>query len=182
MAGHGRPRRRRGHGAAQLKMSGYCWQFPECLIVMCCAKIGILSYQIAAQGLTNAMNELGGRWLVTADHGHAEGMLHCDMKLATAHHMQNVNFRVCMLSYHIATQRLTDATNELGGRWLVTADHGNAEGMVQRDKKGQPVMDDGVPIPLTSHTLSPVCLCFVCCAGHVHLSGCQTWMCRACYT
>lgn len=55
-----------------------------------------------------------------------------------------------------ALQKLTDATNELGGRWLVTADHGNAEGMVQRDKKGEPIKDDGVPIPLTSHTLSPV--------------------------
>ena len=57
----------------------------------------------------------------------------------------------------VLLQALTEATNKLGGRWLVTADHGNAEGMVSRDKKGSPVMDDeGHPIPLTSHTLSPV--------------------------
>jgi 2,3-bisphosphoglycerate-independent phosphoglycerate mutase len=38
-----------------------------------------------------------------------------------------------------------------------TADHGNADDMVQRDKKGKPLKDDkGKVIPLTSHTLAPV--------------------------
>ena len=45
----------------------------------------------------------------------------------------------------------------LGGIWLVTADHGNVEEMVQRDKKGNVLMEDGRPVPLTSHTLNPVC-------------------------
>ena len=66
-------------------------------------------------------------------------------------------------------QALTEATNELGGRWLITADHGNAEGMVSRDKKGNPVMDDaGNPIPLTSHTLSPVRPSRVCLLAVLH--------------
>lgn len=39
---------------------------------------------------------------------------------------------------------------------LITADHGNAEEMYQLDKKGQVQMQDGIPIPKTSHTLNPV--------------------------
>lgn len=54
-------------------------------------------------------------------------------------------------------QELLDAVEEVGGTWLVTADHGNAEDMVQRDKKTkQPLKEDGKPRPLTSHTLNPV--------------------------
>jgi len=42
--------------------------------------------------------------------------------------------------------------------YLVTADHGNADDMVQRNKKNEPIMgEDGVtPLTLTSHTLAPV--------------------------
>ena len=40
---------------------------------------------------------------------------------------------------------------------MVTADHGNAEDMVQRDKKTKKaLMEDGKPRMLTSHTLNPV--------------------------
>ncbi|CAG9467098.1 unnamed protein product [Pedinophyceae sp. YPF-701] len=48
--------------------------------------------------------------------------------------------------------------DEVNARWLVTADHGNADDMVQRNKKGEPIMDpdSGKPLPLTSHTLAPV--------------------------
>jgi bisphosphoglycerate-independent phosphoglycerate mutase (AlkP superfamily) len=54
-------------------------------------------------------------------------------------------------------QELLEAVEEVGGSWLVTADHGNAEDMVQRDKKtGKPLMADGQPRILTSHTLNPV--------------------------
>eukprot|EP00884_Botryococcus_braunii_P010243 jgi/Botrbrau1/1921/Bobra.0005s0026.1 len=55
-------------------------------------------------------------------------------------------------------QKLLDAADHVGGRWLVTADHGNADDMVQRNKKsGEALKDgDGKVIPLTSHTLSPV--------------------------
>jgi 2,3-bisphosphoglycerate-independent phosphoglycerate mutase len=52
---------------------------------------------------------------------------------------------------------LLAAADAAGGRWLVTADHGNAEDMVQRDAKGGPVRDaEGRPVALTSHTLNPV--------------------------
>jgi 2,3-bisphosphoglycerate-independent phosphoglycerate mutase len=41
--------------------------------------------------------------------------------------------------------------------FLVTADHGNADDMVQRDKKGGALKDDsGALLALTSHTLAPV--------------------------
>lgn len=56
----------------------------------------------------------------------------------------------------IGSQELVDTVEELGGIWLVTADHGNVEEMVQRDKKGNPLMEDGQPVMLTSHTLNPI--------------------------
>lgn len=54
-------------------------------------------------------------------------------------------------------KELLEVADSVGARWLITADHGNADDMVQRDKKGKPLFDDkGVPLPLTSHTLAPV--------------------------
>lgn len=39
----------------------------------------------------------------------------------------------------------------------MTSDHGNADDMAQRDKKGKPLVgEDGKVLPLTSHTLAPV--------------------------
>ena len=68
-----------------------------------------------------------------------------------------------MLSRHDVNhmQELVETVNDLGGIWLVTADHGNCEEMVQRDKKGNVLKEDGVPVPLTSHTLNPVRLCLL---------------------
>lgn len=53
---------------------------------------------------------------------------------------------------------LLAVADEMGARYLVTSDHGNADDMVQRDKKGKPLMgeENGKPLPLTSHTLAPV--------------------------
>ncbi|KAL6782316.1 GPM1A [Auxenochlorella protothecoides x Auxenochlorella symbiontica] len=51
---------------------------------------------------------------------------------------------------------LLDAVEEVGGSFLVTADHGNAEEMVKRNKDGSPKYTDGEPEVLTSHTLNPV--------------------------
>lgn len=48
----------------------------------------------------------------------------------------------------------------MNARWIVTSDHGNADDMVQRDKKGKPLVEDGKPLALTSHTLAPVPLFF----------------------
>jgi 2,3-bisphosphoglycerate-independent phosphoglycerate mutase len=53
-------------------------------------------------------------------------------------------------------QELLDTVDSAGGRYLITSDHGNCDDMVQRTKKGEPIYDEGRPIPLTSHTLAPV--------------------------
>jgi 2,3-bisphosphoglycerate-independent phosphoglycerate mutase len=52
---------------------------------------------------------------------------------------------------------ILDAIEQVGGIYLVTADHGNAEDMVKRNKSGQPQLDKKGEIQiLTSHTLQPV--------------------------
>jgi 2,3-bisphosphoglycerate-independent phosphoglycerate mutase len=52
---------------------------------------------------------------------------------------------------------LLKAVEEVGGIYLVTADHGNAEEMVKHDKNGNPVLlKDGQPQKLTAHTCAPV--------------------------
>lgn len=63
----------------------------------------------------------------------------------------------------ICVGQLLEAVDAVGGRWLVTADHGNAEDMVQRDSKtGEPLRQKdneggkAEVLPLTSHTLNPV--------------------------
>ena len=56
-----------------------------------------------------------------------------------------------------AVQIILDAIEQVGGIYVVTADHGNAEDMVKRNKKGEPLLDkDGKIQILTSHTLEPV--------------------------
>jgi 2,3-bisphosphoglycerate-independent phosphoglycerate mutase len=53
--------------------------------------------------------------------------------------------------------RLAKAVEEMQGILVVTADHGNADEMYQRDKKGKVARDkQGVPVAKTSHTLNPV--------------------------
>ena len=54
--------------------------------------------------------------------------------------------------------RLCAAVEALGGVLVVTADHGNADEMYQRDKKGAVQRDKktGRPVAKTSHTLNPV--------------------------
>ncbi|KAH6837386.1 Phosphoglycerate mutase [Perilla frutescens var. hirtella] len=56
-----------------------------------------------------------------------------------------------------AVKMILDAIEQVGGIYVVTADHGNAEDMVKRNKKGEPLLDkDGNVQILTSHTLQPV--------------------------
>ena len=53
--------------------------------------------------------------------------------------------------------RLVKAIEELQGILVVTADHGNADEMFQRDKHGRVQRDkQGQPVVKTSHTLNPV--------------------------
>jgi 2,3-bisphosphoglycerate-independent phosphoglycerate mutase len=53
--------------------------------------------------------------------------------------------------------RLTHAVEQLQGILVVTADHGNADEMFQRDKHGKVTRDkSGQPVAKTSHTLNPV--------------------------
>ncbi len=53
--------------------------------------------------------------------------------------------------------RLAKAVEELQGILVVTADHGNADEMFQRDKHGRVMRDkQGQPVAKTSHTLNPV--------------------------
>uniref|UniRef100_A0A804NBQ9 phosphoglycerate mutase (2,3-diphosphoglycerate-independent) n=1 Tax=Zea mays TaxID=4577 RepID=A0A804NBQ9_MAIZE len=55
-----------------------------------------------------------------------------------------------------AVKIILNAVEQVGGIYLVTADHGNAEDMVKRNKSGKPLLDKngGIQI-LTSHTLQP---------------------------
>ncbi|KAI3771683.1 hypothetical protein L6452_02850 [Arctium lappa] len=56
-----------------------------------------------------------------------------------------------------AVKMILDAVEEVGGIYVVTADHGNAEDMVKRNKKGEALVDkDGKVQIQTSHTLQPV--------------------------
>jgi 2,3-bisphosphoglycerate-independent phosphoglycerate mutase len=56
-----------------------------------------------------------------------------------------------------ALVRVNEAVRKAGGTLLVTADHGNCEILVERDKDGNQVLDAaGRPVPKKSHTLSPV--------------------------
>lgn len=56
-----------------------------------------------------------------------------------------------------AVKMILDTIEQVGGIYVVTADHGNAEDMVKRNKKGEPALDKSGNIQiLTSHTLEPV--------------------------
>ena len=65
---------------------------------------------------------------------------------------------VAMEAIDLSLTRLCQALTELDGILLITADHGNADEMYQRDKRGRVIRDQhsGDPVVKTSHTLSPV--------------------------
>ncbi|MFM2161349.1 MAG: Phosphoglycerate mutase [Pseudomonadota bacterium] len=64
---------------------------------------------------------------------------------------------VAVQAVDLCLGRLREAVRQANGILLVTADHGNADGMWQRDAKGRPLRDeDGRPLPRTSHTLAAV--------------------------
>lgn len=57
----------------------------------------------------------------------------------------------------------------VGGVMIVTADHGNADEMVELDKKGAPVLEAGARKPRTSHSLNPVPVILVDASGQWRL-------------
>ena len=71
------------------------------------------------------------------------------------------NFAATVVAVEVIDLQLTRLAAEverMGGILVVTADHGNADEMFQRDKKGHVVRDgaSGKPVIKTSHTLNPV--------------------------
>jgi 2,3-bisphosphoglycerate-independent phosphoglycerate mutase len=71
------------------------------------------------------------------------------------------NFKATCASVEAVDQnlkRLEEAVLAQGGALLVTADHGNADEMAEREKKTGAISYDasGVMIPRTSHSLNPV--------------------------
>jgi len=65
---------------------------------------------------------------------------------------------VAVETLDLQLRRLRNEVERLGGILVVTADHGNADEMFQRDKAGRVVRDSatGQPVVKTSHTLNPV--------------------------
>ena len=55
-----------------------------------------------------------------------------------------------------ALGRVLAAVAAVHGCLVVTADHGNSEDMVERDKNGAPLYDDGQPVFRTAHSVNPV--------------------------
>jgi 2,3-bisphosphoglycerate-independent phosphoglycerate mutase len=83
------------------------------------------------------------------------------------------NFDATVKSVEVVDRCLADleaATRAAGGVLLVTADHGNAEEMVEIEK-GKVVIVDGRAKPKTSHTLSPVPLVLIDPTGAWRLEG-----------
>lgn len=57
----------------------------------------------------------------------------------------------------LAIARILAETASAGGCLVVTSDHGNAEDMVERDRRGNPLYGaDGRPVFRTAHSLNPV--------------------------
>lgn len=64
---------------------------------------------------------------------------------------------IAVESVDLALGRIVAAVRRSGGRLVVTADHGNADDMVERDGKGVPLRSAaGAPVGRTSHTRNPV--------------------------
>ena len=83
------------------------------------------------------------------------------------------NFDATVTAVEIVDRCLADleaATLAAGGVLLVTADHGNADEMVELEK-GKVVLVDGHAKSKTSHTLSPVPLVLIDPAGAWRLEG-----------
>ena len=69
---------------------------------------------------------------------------------------------VAMESLDLCLARIRSAIEAAGGILVISADHGNADDMLEHDKKGNVKLDkNGVPARKTSHSLNPVpCIVF----------------------
>jgi 2,3-bisphosphoglycerate-independent phosphoglycerate mutase len=63
---------------------------------------------------------------------------------------------VALEAIDLAVGRVWQAVRRARGCLLVTADHGNADEMVERDADGSPLQREGAPRWKTSHSLNPV--------------------------
>jgi len=64
---------------------------------------------------------------------------------------------VAMGALDLCLARLKTAIDKAGGILVISADHGNADDMLEHDKKGNVLKDEnGVPARKTSHSLNPV--------------------------
>ena len=65
--------------------------------------------------------------------------------------------RCSMEALDLQLKRILDVVDELHGVAVITADHGNADEMMELDKRGNPKQNkDGSYKAKTSHTLNPV--------------------------
>lgn len=65
--------------------------------------------------------------------------------------------KLAVSTVDLCLERLLQAVEKANGLALITADHGNADEMWERDKQGEFKRDaQGQPIPKTSHSLRPV--------------------------
>ena len=63
---------------------------------------------------------------------------------------------VALEAIDLAIGRVLPAVAAAQGCLVVTADHGNSEDMVERDKTGAPLRQDGKPVFRTAHSINPV--------------------------
>jgi 2,3-bisphosphoglycerate-independent phosphoglycerate mutase len=69
---------------------------------------------------------------------------------------------VALESIDLSVGRVLKTIKEVKGCVILTADHGNAEDMVERDKTGQALLDEeGAPRRRTAHSLNPVPFCIL---------------------
>ncbi len=65
--------------------------------------------------------------------------------------------RIAVEAVDLAIGRIAEAVQAAQGCLLVTADHGNADDKVERDRDGEPLFgEDGEPLLRTAHSLNPV--------------------------
>lgn len=63
---------------------------------------------------------------------------------------------IALEAIDLAVGRILPAVAAAEGCLVVTADHGNSEDMVERDKTGAPLRHDGKPVFRTAHSINPV--------------------------